>query len=68
MSLEKRKNLSPLRELSSQPPEHWAGALSTELQELMESKVICYLNSWVCTAFQILTERICFYNHHSFLV
>ena len=34
------KNLSPQQELNPWPPEHQAGALSTELWELMESKVI----------------------------
>ena len=35
-----RKNLSPRQESNSRPPEHRAGALSTELRELKESKVI----------------------------
>ena len=36
-----KKNLSPQQESNPWPPEHWAGALSTdELRELMESKVI----------------------------
>ena len=34
------KNLSPRQELNPWPPEHPAGALSTELRELVESKVI----------------------------
>ena len=33
-------NLSPRHASSPWYSEHWAGALSTELQELMESKVI----------------------------
>ena len=32
------KNLSPRQELNPWPPEHPAGALSTELRELVESK------------------------------
>ena len=39
-SVGQRKILSPRRESSPWPPEHRSGALSTELQELMESKVI----------------------------
>ena len=35
-----KKNLSPWQESNPWPPEHQAGALSTELRELMESKVI----------------------------
>ena len=35
-----RKNLSPRQELNPWPPEHRAGALSTELRELMESEAI----------------------------
>ena len=37
---DKEKNLSPQQELNPWPPEHRVGALSTELRELMESKVI----------------------------
>ena len=40
MSAEQRNNLSPLQESTPWPPRHHAGALSTEVQELMESKVI----------------------------
>ena len=40
MGVGQRKILSPWQESNPWPPEHWAGALSTELQELMESKVI----------------------------
>ena len=39
-SVGKRKIPSPWQELNPWPPEHRAGTLSTELQELMESKVI----------------------------
>ena len=35
-----RKILSPQQELNPWPPEHRAGALSNELRELMENKVI----------------------------
>ena len=38
--VEQRKNLSSLQESNSWPPEQRAGALSTELRELKESKVI----------------------------
>ena len=41
-----RKNLSPRQESNPWPPERWVGALSTELRELMESKVIL-LSSYV---------------------
>ena len=34
------QNLSPRQESNPWPPEHQAGTLSTELWELMESKVI----------------------------
>ena len=37
---DKEKNLSPQQEMNPWPPEHRAGALSTELRELLESKVI----------------------------
>jgi len=37
---DKEKILSPRQESKPWPPEHRAGALSTELRELMESKVI----------------------------
>ena len=37
---DKEKNLSPRQESNPWPPEHWVGALSTELRELMESKTI----------------------------
>ena len=40
MSVEQRKTLSPWQELNPWPPEHRMGALSTELQELMESKQV----------------------------
>jgi len=40
MSVGQRKNLSPCQELNPWPPEHQAVTLSTELPELMESKVI----------------------------
>ena len=40
MSVGQRKNLSPRQESNQWTPEHRAGALSTELQELMESKAI----------------------------
>ena len=43
-SMGQRKNLSPWQESTLWPPEHMAGALYTELQELMESKVI-----WLCS-------------------
>ena len=39
-SVGQRKNPSPRQELNPWPPEHRAGTLSTELRELMESKVI----------------------------
>ena len=39
-SMGQRKILSPRQESNPWPPEHRAGALSTELRELMESKVI----------------------------
>ena len=39
-SVGQRKILSPRQESNPWPPEHRAGALSTELRELMESKVI----------------------------
>ena len=39
-SVGQRKNLSPRQKSNSWPPEHRAGALSTELRELMESEVI----------------------------
>ena len=35
MSMGQRKNLSPWQELNLGPPKHMAGALSTELRELM---------------------------------
>ena len=34
------KHLCPPQELNPWPPEHQVGTLSTELQQLMESKVI----------------------------
>ena len=34
-SVEQRQNLSPRQESNPWPPEHHAGALSTELRELM---------------------------------
>ena len=37
---EKEKNLSPRQESNPWPPEHRVGALSTELREPMETKVI----------------------------
>ena len=40
MSMGQRTNLSPRLELNQWPPKHRAGALTTELQNLMESKVI----------------------------
>ena len=40
LSVEQRKNLSPGQGSNPCPPEHWVGALSTELRELKESKVI----------------------------
>ena len=43
-SMGQRKNLSPWQESTPWPPEDMAGALSTELRELMESKVI-----WLCS-------------------
>ena len=43
------KDLSPRQESKPWPPQHWAGALSTELWELMESKVIL-LSSYVTVA------------------
>ena len=49
MSVGQRKNLSP------RPPEHWVGAVSTELRELMESKVT-WLSSYVTGILQ--TARI----------
>ena len=39
-SMGQRKILSPQQESNPWPPEHQAGTLSTELQELMESEVI----------------------------
>ena len=39
-SVGQRKILCPRQESNPWPPEHRAGALSTELWELMESKVI----------------------------
>ena len=39
-SMGQRKILSPRQELNPWPPEHRVGALSTELRELMENKVI----------------------------
>jgi len=39
-SVGQRKILSPRQESNPWPPEHRAGALSTDLRELMESKVI----------------------------
>ena len=45
-SVGRRKNLSPRQESNPSPPEHWAGALSTELRELMESEAIL-LSSYV---------------------
>ena len=50
-----RKNLNPRQELNPWPQEHWEGALSTELQELMETKVIL-LNS--CVTGILPTARI----------
>lgn len=32
--------MSPQQESNTWPPKHWVGALSTEIQELIESKVI----------------------------
>ena len=40
MSVGQRKYLSPRQELNPWPPKHMAGALSTELWELTESKAI----------------------------
>ena len=40
MSVEQRKTLSPWQELNPWPPKHRMGALSTELQEPMESKQV----------------------------
>ena len=45
-SVGQRKNLSPRQESNPWPTEHRAGALSTELQELMESEAIL-LSSYV---------------------
>ena len=39
-SVGQRKNLSPRQESNPWPPEHRAGALSTELRDLMESEAI----------------------------
>ena len=39
-SVGQRKDLSPCQELNPWPPEQRVGALSNELWELMESKVI----------------------------
>ena len=39
-SVGQRKNLSPRQESNPWPPEQRAGALSTELRELMESEAI----------------------------
>ena len=39
-SLGQRKKLSPWQETNPWPPENRAGALSTELQKLIENKVI----------------------------
>ena len=41
-----KKNVSPQQESNPRPPKQWAGALSTELRELMESKVI--LTEFIC--------------------
>ena len=43
---DREKNLSPQQESNTWPPEHWVGALSTELRELMGSKVI--LTEFIC--------------------
>ena len=43
-SVGQKKILSPRQESNPWPPEHRAGALSTELQELMESKKIVTKN------------------------
>ena len=40
MSVGQRKNLSPQQGSNQWPAKHMAGALSTELQELTESKAI----------------------------
>ena len=40
MSVGQRKTLSHRQELNPWPPKHRAGTLSTELREIMESKVI----------------------------
>ena len=45
---DKEKKLSPRQESNPWPPEHRAGALSTEPQELMESKALSS-PSWKCT-------------------
>ena len=39
MSVVQRKTPSPQQELNPQPPEHMAGALSTEPRDLMESNL-----------------------------
>ena len=46
-SVGRRKYPSPQQESNPWPPKHMAGALSTELQELMESNVIFKLSSYV---------------------
>ena len=40
MSVVQKKILSSQQELNPWPPKHWVGALSAELREPMESKVI----------------------------
>ena len=39
---DKENNLSPRQESNPWPPKHLVGALSTELRELMESKVVVW--------------------------
>jgi len=41
-SVGQRKILSPRQESNPEPPEHRVGALSTELREFMENKVIFF--------------------------
>ena len=50
-SVGQRKNLSPRQESNPRPPEHRAGALSTEPRELMESEAILLSSYVTCVSY-----------------
>ena len=57
-SVRQRQNPSPRQESNPWPPEHRAGALSTELRELKEGKVI-KLSSYVTRVLHTARIQLC---------